>query len=670
MKKSIFYRYLLVLFLIVNITICKAQNEEEEFIDQKIDSIYANKNDSPFAFSSVESVIKNADRINYKLGIAAATQLKGYLYLDYGDFDKAKKYLFEAYELNKILNNDKIMAKNLRLISIYFERKADYNSALEYAFKSLQIRTKLKDEKGIAECNASIGIIYHYSAQVQKALVYYKKSLSFYLNENNEKSINDLNSNIGAAFNDLGKYDSAIYYINQVIVNKTKTKEYIGLGKAYHNLGITYSLQNKNLLAFQNFKLAILYTGRAENNDNNGDSYQLAGNALLKLNRLEEAKKYFSNSEKIFKENNLQNELTENYLKQSELYEKAGNLKKSIYYKTLGNHLKDSITQNQNQISINEIETRYKTLEKIKEIELLKAENKNLEQASKYNSILAFGLFVLFIISTVLVLYLRIVKQNKKELHAKNRIIEIKKNEAIIQNNSLEKLIAENQSLMGILAHDLRSPFGKIVGLINLLDDKDTNEEEKTLYINYINEICKDSLKLIQTTIDVSQIYYDKTNESISKMEVFIPSEIIENAVNSFSAIAAEKQIHINLNDSIKRISILSSKEYLSRILDNLLSNAIKFSPLNTSVFIDTKKVKDNLIICIKDNGPGFSEIDKDNLFKRFQTLSAKPTGTEASSGLGLYIVKQLTELIHGTILVNSELGKGAEFVITLPIKH
>ncbi|MFZ4798281.1 MAG: tetratricopeptide repeat-containing sensor histidine kinase [Bacteroidia bacterium] len=669
MKKYYFYRLLTLLLFIVNAIITVAQTSEEEFIDQKIDSIYANKNDSFFAFSSVELAIKSAEKINYEDGIAAATQLKGYLYLDYGNYDKAKKYLFDAYELNKKLNNDKVMAKNLRLIGIYYERKDDYSNALEYTFKSLQIHIKLNDKKGVAECNASIGIIYHYSSQIQKALVYYKKALVFYINTNNEKSINDINSNIGAAFNTLGKYDSAIYYINQVIINKTKTKENIGLGKAYHNLAITYSLQNKNLEAFKNCKRAIEYTGRAEQNDNNGDSYKLAGNLLFKLNRHDEAKKYLSISEKIFSRNNLQTELIENYFMQGELYEKTGDLKKSMYYNTLGNHLKDSVTLNENQHSINEIETKYKTLEKTKEIELLKAENKTLEQASKYNTVLAIGLFVLFVISAVLVLYLRVVKQNKRELHIKNKVIETKKNEAIIQNNSLEKLIEENQSLMGILAHDLRSPFGKIIGLINLLEDKDNNEEEKTLYINYINEICNDSLKLIQDTINVSQIYHDKSNENLTKMEVFIPSEIIENTINSFIAVAIEKQIQIKLNDEIKGISILSSKEYLSRILDNLLSNAIKFSPLNSSVCIDTKKEKNNLIISVKDNGPGLSKIDKENLFKRFKTLSAKPTGNEASSGLGLFIVNQLTELLGGNIRVNSELGNGAEFIITLPIK-
>jgi signal transduction histidine kinase len=71
-----------------------------------------------------------------------------------------------------------------------------------------------------------------------------------------------------------------------------------------------------------------------------------------------------------------------------------------------------------------------------------------------------------------------------------------------------------------------------------------------------------------------------------------------------------QNHIQIKLNDTIKDLSVLSSNEYLSRILDNLLSNAIKFSPKNSIVFIDTKRENDNLIIILKDQGLGLSKLD------------------------------------------------------------
>lgn len=151
-------------------------------------------------------------------------------------------------------------------------------------------------------------------------------------------------------------------------------------------------------------------------------------------------------------------------------------------------------------------------------------------------------------------------------------------------------------------------------------------------------------------------------------MEVFNPTELLENSINSFKAIALEKQITILFNNSVPNIEINNSKEYLSRIFDNLISNSIKFSPSNTSIVLNSSKMADKLVLSIKDEGLGFTEEDKKLLFTKFKKLSARPTGNEASSGLGLFIVKQLVNLIGANIRLISEQGKGSEFVVELPL--
>jgi signal transduction histidine kinase len=99
------------------------------------------------------------------------------------------------------------------------------------------------------------------------------------------------------------------------------------------------------------------------------------------------------------------------------------------------------------------------------------------------------------------------------------------------------------------------------------------------------------------------------------------------------------------------------------------LSNAIKFSPRNSKIVFSATQTAQHLVFSVKDNGPGFSDKDKEQLFMRFKKLSARPTANEASSGLGLFIVKQLTTLMHGDIQVISEFGKGSEFVLTIPLQ-
>lgn len=659
--------FLLLLFLTASFSVF-SETLNPEIIKQKIYEVYVKKNDSAFAFSSVEKIIKESEKINYPSGVAAALQLKGYLYLSYGHFDMAKQYIFDAYELNKGLGNDTVLAQNLRIISMYYERKEEYEIALEYIFQSLNLRKKINDPKGIAECNASIGIIFHYTNQIQKAILYYKKSLSYYLLEKNEKSIADLQSNIGAAFNSLGNLDSAIYYLQSVAQIKIKLKDYIGLGQTYHNLGISYSLEGQYQRAFEYFNLAIKNTGGGENNDNNGTSYQLAGGVLIKLKRYDEAKKYLAISESILKKNNLTDELAENHLKFSELYEKIGDFKKSIYYNSLKNKLVDSLAQVKTKLSFDEIEAKYKAVEKSHEVELLKAQNKILEHETKYYSALAIGSLILMIVITILGFYLNILRRTRNKLIHQNQIIESQNKAAVYQNNNLENLIAENQTIMGVLAHDLRSPFGKIAGLTHLLRDEQ-DEKERIVFTDYIQNICKEALQIIQDTIHISEIYNEKANNLSAKTELFKPSAVLSNTVNSFKAIAQEKGIILELTDASDNVTIENSQEYLSRILDNLISNAIKFSPANAKVLLYSNVQQNHIVIGIKDQGPGLSEKDKEKLFKRFQKLSAKPTANESSTGLGLFIVKQLVELMDGTITVNSVQGQGAEFIVTLPLQ-
>lgn len=465
-------RWYVSLFFLCSVFSLFAQRADTVLIDEKIYNVYANKNDSVFAFSSVDKIIKEAQKIKYLNGVSAAIQLKGYLYLSYGNYDLAKKYIFEAYEQNKMLRNDKVMAQNLRILGMYYESKEEYEKALDFFFQSLNLRKKMKDLKGMAECNASIGIIFHYTSQIQKAVFYYKKSLAFYLNENNTKSIADIQSNIAAAYNSFGNPDSAIYFLNGVIKARKIMKDFIGLGQSYHNLGISYSMLGNYNKALDCFNQAIKNTGGGENNANNVASYRLAGGLLIKLNHYSEAEKYLLISEKISKENGISDELVENYNKLSELYELKGDFRKSIQYESLKTAFQDSVAQLNAKLSLDEIEFKYKSLEKSHEIELLKARNVTLEQQSKYNYVLAFGFFILVVVSILLVFYIKTLKETKNTLVHQNELINSKNKEADIQNQNLEKLIDENQTLMGVLAHDLRSPFSKIFGLANLLVDE------------------------------------------------------------------------------------------------------------------------------------------------------------------------------------------------------
>ncbi|MCY7360272.1 MAG: ATP-binding protein, partial [Rudanella sp.] len=107
--------------------------------------------------------------------------------------------------------------------------------------------------------------------------------------------------------------------------------------------------------------------------------------------------------------------------------------------------------------------------------------------------------------------------------------------------------------------------------------------------------------------------------------------------------------------------------ESLVRVLDNLISNALKFSEFGKTILVLVFTEDDRLVVAVQDEGPGISPDDQKKMFKRFQRLSAQPTNNEHSSGLGLSIVKALTEKVGAHIEVQSELGKGTTFRLVFP---
>ena len=106
----------------------------------------------------------------------------------------------------------------------------------------------------------------------------------------------------------------------------------------------------------------------------------------------------------------------------------------------------------------------------------------------------------------------------------------------------------------------------------------------------------------------------------------------------------------------------------ITQVMANFITNAIKFSPPETEVMVATDIHEEHIRFSVRDQGPGISEDDQKLLFREFQTLSARPTGGEKSTGLGLAIAQKLVHLHGGRIGVASELGKGSTFFFMLPM--
>jgi signal transduction histidine kinase len=241
--------------------------------------------------------------------------------------------------------------------------------------------------------------------------------------------------------------------------------------------------------------------------------------------------------------------------------------------------------------------------------------------------------------------------------------VQTQKDEILQKNEELLNLNNEKNNLIGIVAHDLKSPLNQMKGLLTLIKLNSNLDAETVQYVNMIEGSTKRLTDMIGKILDVEAIDSKKVNLSIEPINL---SELLLSLSARFEYSAKQKSIEIICNIP-KDIVISADKLYTEQVFENLISNAVKFSPLEKKVFITLKASGDYSIGEVRDEGPGINDEDKKKLFGKYQKLSARPTGNEISTGLGLSIVKKFVDAMGGEIWCESEAGKGATFFVKLP---
>jgi signal transduction histidine kinase len=241
--------------------------------------------------------------------------------------------------------------------------------------------------------------------------------------------------------------------------------------------------------------------------------------------------------------------------------------------------------------------------------------------------------------------------------------VQQQKNEILKKNEELLNLNNEKNNLISIVAHDLKSPLNQMRGLLSIIKAKiDKTDTETIACLDMIEKSATRLTTLIAKILDVEAIESKDLNLVVEKFNL---SELLKLLTDRYHLSATEKSLTIvpQFDDGIL---VTADKVYTMQIFDNLLSNAIKFSPPNKNIFICVNKERDRVISEIRDEGPGISPDDMKKLFGKYQKLSAKPTGNESSTGLGLSIVKKFVEAMEGNIWCESQEGTGASFFVSL----
>lgn len=232
----------------------------------------------------------------------------------------------------------------------------------------------------------------------------------------------------------------------------------------------------------------------------------------------------------------------------------------------------------------------------------------------------------------------------------------------------LQHLNEKKNEFLGMAAHDLRSPLGVIQGWTSVVMRQIASgrlDSERALHdLRRVVTVAEQMSRLVSRLLDVAAI--EAGTLELTRREEDLRA-IISECEHLHAHLAAEKEIALDIEDAPEVPPVLADRERIAEVVSNLLSNAIKFTQRGGRVRVYCEAREGEVLTHVEDNGVGLSEDDLRQAFRRFGKLSARPTGQESSTGLGLAIAKRIVEAHGGKVWVRSRQGEGSVFSFSLP---
>ncbi len=533
---------------------------------------------------------------------------------------------------------------------------------LNYLLKAEEIADE--DNPELARINFSIGWVYNEMQAFDKTL---ERGLNAQKLAKKSKDVyNELFSiyAIKSAAFDLKKYD----LVKEACQRAFEIKDSFGIdnsfGEIYYALGKVALIEEKVDLAIDNFQKGLELSNRQNDEVQIVNCQEGLSIAMLKKNDWAQATYYAEQAQKytgFFS--------SDRNLIFSKIYARNRDYKKAFEL------LDKNAEEKKKQDSINNPYTIVSALlnekfeeEKVREKERFEDELSFQKKIGNQNLILGLAAAT---IAFLIFLYFYNKRKNESRNRVLNRLVKEQTQEILEQKERLQELDQMKSRLYTNITHEFRTPLTVVLGMTNQLE---TAEQSTTLAkvkkeLSLIRRNGKDLLNLINQILDLSKIE-DNTLKVNYVQGDAIP--YIRYITESFHSLANAQNISLRVEPKQLEILMNYDPEKFRQILANLLSNAIKYTSSGEKVLVSIDRIEQAqapyLQLKVIDSGAGIPAKDLPNIFDRFYQADdsvAKSGGT----GIGLALTKELVKLMEGKIDVESELGKGTIFTVSLPIR-
>lgn len=616
---------------------------------------------------------KLSNNLNYKKGIAEITYYKSLIYAQKDDYINAVSGYNKSKALFNALNDTLSVAKVNNSIGLIEIKRGNYNRGLQFslaAIKELEKRNLISD---LNLAYRNLAKAYYNTNLFEKAMEFYLKALGVQMKLNDSKGINESHSKLAELYSNKKEHRKAIEYYEKVLKSSESNNDSIR-GYVFSKLGGEYLMFNDYDKATKYLIQGYNINTRTKNKAGLLLTLNNLGDLNLKQGRLNIAEKQLLDAGEIAKSLNNKIELLRHYKSmksldstrqrfdrafvwQREYYELNTSLKKTKIKPVTSTEKPTNIELNTNSGSQPEVNVSTDKVTSADNVEM----NKVLD---KYKIILYALLAALIVVSALLVFtYLKRNSSIKdlQELEEKNVKIELQNGAFSEQTKHLENVNNVKDKLFSIVSHDLKDSLSSINGFIDLLKDGSLTREEFDDLIPELSENANNASLLLFNLLNWSKSQMQSLEPKPSLFDI---QEVFESKVKLVDQRMESKGI--TLVDHTLRDFAYADRNMFEIVIQNLLANALKFCKNGDTITVSNYISNGSCIVSIADTGIGVS---KENLSKLFKNNSFTTMGTnnEKGTGLGLSICKELVELNHGKIWVESTQGIGSTFYVQLP---
>lgn len=528
-----------------------------------------------------------------------------------------------------------ILAKRLR--GLASEYSGNYQEAINHYLVTLDLARVEKSREYEIAALSDIAIVYSEIKQPQKAREVYLQCLKIALEQGEINTTISSYTNIGAIYNQLDQPDSALFFLNNALELSNRYNLKQTLPVIYNNTGNVYFRKKNFTRAIEYFRLnKQIHDSTGNNSDLWYDNLNIA-DCHLEAGIYDSANHYLDIALDISRQLKSRQKEADSYSLYTKLYEKLGRYKQAYTFQKKWYMLDTALVNETSSKTIAEMQERFNARDREKQNKLLVSEVDREKLKNKNLSLLVLAAFIIALLVGISLLVYRRANLRLQEVN-----IQIQK-----QKEKMAILNKEKNTLIGIVSHDLGAPLASIGMWSNLLAKEGNLTTDQQKALERIRASAQDGEKLIRNILEVER--EGSKRERIELEETDIAS-YLNWIVGEFRGMADAKGIKLEFPETVSGVFLLTDQAIFRRIIENLVSNAIKYTEPGKSVYVKLVNTDGHVELIVEDEGVGIPESKQNLLFTPYANIGNRTTDGEASSGLGLSIVKRLVNELNGTI--------------------